>query len=369
MRKLASIVQIATCDPIPDTDRLSVATMCGKGWKVVTSRDEYKTGDLAIYFEIDSALPPDDERYAFLKDRCLRKFVSKAGNVLKEVIRIKTAKLRGVISQGLLIPLSKFPEIPTSTNIGDDVSDLLHVEHYDDIKAALAPMTGGNPIAADAMGKFPSDYIPKTDEERIQNLSEYFIDKKFRKFEVTEKNDGSSVTMFYSPTVDQENPFGVCSRNLRLKPITEKGAVPVPWQMAKKYDVENKMKNLTQTTKFNPEYAFQGELVGPGINKNRDMYTDYEWHVFKIFNITDQMYELPATARRICEELGLTYVPVIEAECEVFDRFTDTDALLKFAEGKTAHGNEREGLVFKSCDYPYVTFKAVSNRYLMKEND
>ena len=107
-RKLASIVEIESCDPIPDTERLSVATMKGKGWKVVTGRDEFHSGDLAVYFEIDSYLPSEDERYAFLKDRCLKRFVSKSGNVLREGIRIKTIKLRGVISQGLLMPLSAF---------------------------------------------------------------------------------------------------------------------------------------------------------------------------------------------------------------------------------------------------------------------
>ena len=54
MRKLASLVEIASCDPIPDTERLSVATMKGKGWRVVTGRDEFASGDKAVYFEIDS---------------------------------------------------------------------------------------------------------------------------------------------------------------------------------------------------------------------------------------------------------------------------------------------------------------------------
>ena len=82
MRKLASIAEIASCDPIPDTERLSVATMAGKGWRVVTGRDEFRPGDLAVYFEIDSYLPPDDARYAFLHERCLKRFVSKGGGVL-----------------------------------------------------------------------------------------------------------------------------------------------------------------------------------------------------------------------------------------------------------------------------------------------
>ena len=390
-RKLASIVTIATCDPIPDTDRLSVATMVGKGWKVVTGRDEYKPGDKAIYFEIDSYLPADDSRYEFLKERCLRKFVSKSGQVLKEGIKIKTVKLRGVISQGLLMPLSLFPEV-TDDIIwvesqgkdlfivkndegeaveevdldGVDVTSKLKVEHYDEIAEALRPATSGNPVAADAMGKFPSDFIPKTDEERIQNLGDYFTSKKGVKFEVTEKNDGSSLTMFLSSTVDSENPFGVCSRNLRLKPETEKG-VPIPWQMAKKYDMENKLAQANQ--KLSTELAFQGELVGPGINCNRDMYTDFEWHVFRIWDIKNQLFLIPSVARDVCADLDIPYVPVIDEHMDVFNKFSNVDELLKFAEGKTARGHEREGLVFKSTWLPYVSFKVVSNKYLLKGND
>ena len=369
MRKLASVVEIETCKPIEGSDRLSVATMVGKGWHVVTARDEFRPGDLAVYFEIDSFLPVEDERYAFLRDRCLRKFVTKSGQVLREGIRIKTCKLRGVVSQGLLFPLSAYPELSGSSAVGDDLTEALKVEHYDEVAEALRPVTGGgNPISSDAYGKFPSDYIPKTDEERIQNLTDYFKTiRKDKTFEVTEKNDGSSVTMFWSKRIDEENPFGVCSRNLRLKPKTAAGAVPLTWQMAAKYDAENKIK--AKCERIECELAFQGELVGPGVNGNRDKYKEHEWHVFNIYDITNGLYLPPCAVRAICKELGFQHVPVIEEECKVFERFGSVDELLKFAEGKTAAGNEREGLVFKSCDLPHLSFKAVSNRYLMKSED
>lgn len=363
-RKLASIASIATCDPIPDTERLSVATMVGKGWRVVTARGEFSPGDLAVYFEIDSFLPADDERFAFLRERCLRRFVSKSGQVLREGIRIRTAKLRGVISQGLLMPVAAFPEV-AGLAVGEDATELLHVEHYDEVSESMRPATGGNPVSGDAYGRFPSDYIPKTDEERIQNLADYFTTMKGRRFEVTEKNDGSSVTMFLSPTIDAENPFGVCSRNLRLKPVSDSGAVPIPWKMAEKYGAQSAISAANVSA--SAELAFQGELVGPGVNGNRDGYRDYEWHVFRVWDIKAQRFLLPSEARFICKAVGFDYVPVIAEEMPVFDELADMDAVLRFAEGKTAAGHEREGLVFKSVSEPFVSFKAVSNRYLLKE--
>lgn len=397
MRKLASIVKIDSIEPIEGADRIEVAHV--KGWKVVVAKNEFKVGDLAAYFEIDSFLDANDERYAFLRERCLRKFVSKSGTVLREGIRIKTVKLRGVISQGLLIPLDKFigKEIGIAKydgeeelyanfkheatedcgafyervclDVGSDLTEILKVEHYDEVKEQCSPQMGGNPIAADAYGKFPTDRIPKTDEERIQNCSEWIKNYSGRTWEVSAKDDGSSCTIFYSPTIDAENPFGVCSRNLRLKPVTESGIVPMMWLLAKKYLVEEKLKELYE--KEGKEWALQGEAVAPGLQKNRDKYLEPEWHVFRIWDIKNQRFISPDERREFCKSANIPHVQIVATKMPVFKVYTTVDEILKFAEGKTARGNEREGLVFKTDDglEPTLSFKAVSNRYLMKSED
>jgi len=393
MRKLASIAKIEKIEPIEGADKIEVAMMVGKGWRVVVGKNEFKPGDLVVYFEIDSALPADDPRYEFLKERCLKKFVTKSGTPIKECIRIRTIKLRGVFSQGLIIPLDKFPEItddivydeklghdvyicPGDEDaskichvdvLGADVTKKLGVEHYDELVEALRPQMG-HTMTGDAMGGFPSSQIPKTDEERIQNLTDYFSDPemKDRTFQVTVKADGSSVTMFYAPkSIDPENPFGVCSRNLRLKPAKADGTVPLPWLMAKKYGVEEKLKKLYDET--GAELALQGELVGPGIQSNRDLITEHEWLVFRAWNITGMKFDPPAVVEVLCEQLGLQHVTVLAEDMPVFHKFKNADEMLAFAEGKTARGNEREGVVFKSSEFdkPYVSFKAVSNKYLL----
>lgn len=339
--------------------------MAGKAWRVVVGKNDFKPGDAAVYFEIDSYLP-NEERYAFLRDRCLRKFVSKSGAVLHEGIRIKTAKLRGVVSQGLLMPVSKFPELDSFLDFpstGCDLTETLQVKHYDEIEEALRPMTGAA-VAFDAHGSFPSA-IPKTDEERIQNLAEYFETMKGREFQVTEKADGMSVTMFYAPSIDPENPFGVCSRNYRLKPESADGKIPLPWQMAKKYDVEAKLRNLYKTTN-NTEYALQGELVGPGINGNRDLRTEHEWLVFRIYDITEGKFVVPAAADIIAFACKIPHVKILSDDCKVFNEYPTFDQLMEFTQGKTDRGNEREGIVCKTVDSPYVSFKVVSNKYLLK---
>ena len=157
MRKLASVVAIATAEPIPDTDGLDVVTMEGKGWRVVTSRGEFSPGDRAVYCEIDSALPADDDRYAFLHARCLKAWRDKHGKVLAQAVRIRTIRLRGVISQGLVMPIDRFPEL-SGASLGDDVTETLRVGHYDELSEQMAAIldTRMRPGTGRRQGAFPS---------------------------------------------------------------------------------------------------------------------------------------------------------------------------------------------------------------------
>ena len=195
MRKLASIAAVAATEPIPDSDRLDVVTLEGKAWRIVTGRNEFHPGDRAVYFEIDSALPADDERYAFLRERCLRTWSDKHGNPLKQAIRIRTVKLRGVISQGLVMPIGIFPELE-GKDVGDDVTSDLRVEHFDEISEQMrAALDTRSPQGFGRReGNCPA-WIPKTDEERIQNLADWPDRLKGVLWEVTEKKDGSSMTV------------------------------------------------------------------------------------------------------------------------------------------------------------------------------
>lgn len=402
-RKLASIVEIGELQPIEGADKIEVAIPKGKGWKIVVAKGEFNVGDLAVMCEIDSYLPADDERYAFLRDRCLRKFVSKSGNVLREGLKIKTIKLRGVISQGLLMPLAKFPEITsriiegkflTCTKdewqneldkicaesnepldvvpyakedylvepIGANVTKLLHVEHYDEVKEQLQPETG-SPISADAKGNFPTDYCPKTDEIRLQACIDYFETKKGKLFEVTEKRDGSSISFGYCPLIDAEEPFMVCSRNLRLKQVKADGTVPMMWKLVQDSGFEEKCKTV-------PNLMFQAEFCGCGINKNRDKLNGYTIEVFRIYDVEKQEFVEAGERKVLCDRLQIPHVPIIEARLDVFNRFHTIDEILPFADGKTARGNPREGLVFKEVGTTHpCTFKVVSNKYLLSEKD
>ena len=337
MRKLATIRKIDAIGPIEGADAIEVATV--GGWKVVIKKGEFAVGDLAVYFEIDSWMPV--ELAPFLsKGKEPREFEGIKGE------RLRTVKLRGQISQGLLLPIE-----PTCANIvselfeGLDVSFPLNIVKWEKaVPAQLAGLVKGN---------FPTQ-IPKTDQERVQNLTKEIEAAQGSVYEVTEKLEGSSMTCYL---IDGE--FGVCSRNLDLK-RDEKNAF---WQAAIREDIEAKMRD----TGSDAQFAIQGELIGPGIQGNIYKLMFIEFRVFDVYNILSGEYLTPVFRKALIERMGLKHVPVLESN---FKLETDVEGLIAKAEGKSVMGDitgpEREGLVFKQVDGG-MTFKAISNKYLLAE--
>ena len=357
MRILVRKVLVDSIAPMANADTLELARI--KGWQCVVRKGEFRAGGTALYFEIDSALPYGDARYEFLRARCAKTWKSSDGTVLKQVLRIRTMTLRGELSQGLLLPADGFPEI-AGIPIGEDCAGVLGVEHYDEVREKYDAMTGKAKIAGETMGSYPW-FLQKSDEERIQNLGDDFVrEHAAERFEVTEKRDGCSVTYFYAPEESPEAPFGICSRNLRLKDSGDSVFV----RAADSFAIRDKLKA------FGPPIAIQGEITGPGINGTRDRLVDIAFEVYRVFlKSTTQSSWVPAApdvARTAVRLLGLQYVPVLADSVPLGECGATVADLLKYAEGKTANGNPREGVVFKGVE-SNTHFKAVSNAYLLKE--
>ena len=336
MRKLASIRRIVDLQPIPGADAIETATV--DGWKVVVKKNEYRVGDLAVYLEVDSWVPT--ELAPFLtKGKEPREFNGVKGE------RLRTVKLRKQISQGLLLPLE-----PTCSMIeselfeGLDVSHPLNIQKWEmAIPAQLAGMT---------KGPFPTQ-IPKTDQERVQNLVNEIAEaaESGLKFELTEKLEGSSMTVYRI-----QGEFGVCSRNLDLKE-TDSNTF---WQVAREEGINEKMMAVDEHWDF----AIQGELIGPGIQGNIYGLNKPEFHVYDVYNIQTGEYLKPEARRDLIARMGLKHVPVI---CPDKDLGTGSVAdIIEWADDKSRLNTkqDREGIVFKQVDGD-MTFKAISNRYLL----
>lgn len=344
MRKLARIVKIDAIQPIPNADAIEIAKV--GGWNVVVKKADFSVGDVAVYFEIDTFLPEGNAAWQFLVDKSSRIYNGVNGHVLKSI------KLRKQLSQGLLISPKAF-EVATNGRqepfsflpIGTDVSELLGVSKYEPpIPANLAGVQRGN---------FPS-IIPKTDQERIQNLTEEFNNwsgcGELLTWEVTEKLEGSSCTFAWI-----NDDLHVCSRNIDLVDTVGNSF----WSTAHALGIPAKM----QTHFAGRNIALQGELIGFGVQGNIYKLNKQAFYLFDIYDADLGRYLNPSERNEIANLLGLASVPVVDTN---FVLPNSMETLLAMADGPSQllATQKREGLVFK-CQDDSTSFKAISNAYLL----
>lgn len=400
-RKLASIRRISSIDPIPGADRIVCLTI--DGWKLVSQAGEFKEGDYCAFFEIDSFLPVRPE-FEFLRSRCFKSTVN-----LGDGFRLRTIKLRGQISQGLAMPLSaifneengkyyfgsllgnkKLEFIPEE---GINLTEFLGVkkwevpESFGSSGSRFGPMHG--------LG-WPS-FLQKTDQERAQNclggvkrwvfgtpprepttdekanLPEEYLEKirlgslipqdeigNRDMFEVTTKLDGSSMTIYHN-----RGEFGVCSRNLKI----ERNHDNVFWKTALNTLL------LTHLIQTGDNIAFQGELMGAGVQGNREQLTDHHFFIFDIFDIDKHQYFTPAQRQDYIyniQNIAYEYANEVPRPLECFKLTWNTkiEDLLEMADSvRSIKHDIAEGLVFKSCIEGGPSFKVISNKFLLSEKD
>lgn len=352
-RKLATIETILDIQPIPDADAIEVITV--RGWTVVVKKeDNYKIGDKVVYFEVDSWIP--HELAPFL---CKTKEPKEFEGIPGE--RLRTIKLRGQLSQGLVLDPHKLfnHEFANQVEIGTDVTELLNIKLWE--RPLPAQLSG------QVKGSFPS-FIPKTDQERIQNLKNYFNKYPDLEFEITEKLDGSSCTIY-----NKDGDFGVCSRNLDLAEDMNNSF----WKMAHRYCLKEVLTGL----KIN--VAIQGELIGEGIQGNKYKLKDQDLRVFDIYDIDKKRHLTSNERLKVIQDInGYAYdwhykehgikTPVLElvpllGTLKLKD-FT-FESLLAFAEDTSKLADTtREGIVCKSNELvggQTISFKAISNKFLL----
>lgn len=343
-RVMARVVRIDAVEKHPNADALDICTV--GGWRVVTKLGEYKAGDIACYMSIDSWVP--HEIAPFLsKDKEPRLFNGVKGE------RLRTAKLRNVISQGLLLPLTSeiVDKIGHGTQCQDDfvgvvLDDILNIRKWEaPIPAQLAGVMRGN---------FPVG-INRTDAERVQNLGselQQWISDDVQ-LEVTIKLDGSSMTV-----TNIGGDVQVCSRNLSLK-LDQEGNSFV--------DLAKSLGLIEKLAAYDREIAIQGELIGPGIQRNQEQLTAHDFYVFEVYDVKAGRYLDSAARQQLCKEFSLKHVPILHESVTLKEiEITSIDAALKFAEGSSLNPKtNREGVVFKNSDGS-IKFKAISNSWLLR---
>ena len=330
--KLASIEIIKNLKPHPNADRLEIVQVMG--WQSVVQTNIHKLNDKIVFIVIDTLIPkaPWSE---FLIDK---KHSDKP-------IRLKMVRLRGEHSAGIVLPLSIFPELQ-SMEVGADVTKYLGIKKY--IKELPANLAGEN------AGDFPTHLVSKTDEDNgLSNLD--IVEEVIKQplVTITQKLDGSSITII----VENGKISEVCSRNLSKKE-TE---FSIFWKAAKKLHY---LEGFTG--------VIQGELVGPGIQKNPLRLEDHEVFVFQIKKSSGE-YMCYQEMKGFCNiELKCKVVPLV-AECSFVgcDLQTAVEKLGELADQQKYFSDEfAEGIVVRPTTYPKsfssrrpLGFKILSRNY------
>lgn len=337
MRKLASIRKITSLRPIPDADAIECAVI--DGWTVVVKKGEFKEGDLCVYFEIDSFLPTEDPRFAFLATQRHRVMDGVSGHPLK------TVRLRKQLSQGLALPVEQFPELDTLSE-GSDVSEALGIVKWEP------------PVPADLSGAvegaFPTSLVRKTDSERAQNLVSAWDELRRYEWVATEKVDGTSITILNDDDVPR-----VCSRNWEI----QRRDANTYWAQA----LEHVLPNLF------PGFFVQGEIYGPGIQGNPLGVSSLRLAVFSYGPILGD----PLPRKMWPDWLAPLAVPEYTTfSGSLPETVEDAVEALSGIKSLIAPGRLAEGVVFHTADGSVLeplgfrpNFKVISNKYLLKNSD
>lgn len=272
-RKLATIRKVENIRPIDGADKIEQCNI--DGWNVVIQKGLYQEGDLAIYIEIDSLLNRFNPAFESMKDRGYK---------------VKTIKLRGVLSQGMLFPLSI---IANDINIdclcvGEDLTDFLKIVKFEEEEDAnehllitvenkeqsLFKRLLGKILKEEkevyGKGGFPS-FVKKTEAERLQN--DKSVLNIVPRWIITEKLDGTSYTYVYS---NKKTLFGkekeyICSRNLRISPNSKDSLYVKITEQNKLKEYAKHVINTIQNEYSSKIYsiAVQGEILGKKIQGNK----------------------------------------------------------------------------------------------------
>lgn len=323
MRKLVTVRKISNIEPIPEADFIEKVEI--DGWNVVVKKGEFKKDDYCIYAEIDSIFSVDDERFSFLNGK-----------------PIKTKKIKGIISQGICFPVSI---IDKGVELDEDLTEYFNVIKYE------PPL----PYDQRVLGNKPR-FILDTSIERVQNLeSKDLIDKSYI---VTEKIDGTAISVYCVKDDEGNFKIGLCSRNLELDINYNSKYL----EAVNKYNIFEKLKSYCQ--KQNEELILQGELISSKIQGNKYKLSNNESKIFFYRAYTKKAHLLSYfELDKLILDLNLknSIVPFIYS-CNV------NTIDIKEADGKSLLNEKvnREGLVFIDIENPRFQFKMISNKFLLK---
>lgn len=308
--KLATIEIVKAIFPIDGADRIESCQV--NGWTSVVPKNTFKVGDRVVFIPIDTILDPAPWNSAFHNK-----------NNPASPIRVKTKKLCGVISSGLVFHTNILPDPFYVPEIGEDVSGLIGgITKY--VKQIPEQLQGI------AKGDFPRHIVSKTDEDNLLSNPQVLDElKECDTIVCTLKYDGTSLTVIK----ENDGTFRVCSRNLELEDGDN-----IYWKIVKKYDLQNLV---------GEGMSIAAEIVGNGIQGNPLKLEDTEFRVFNIKDLNDNSYLSYDDIVLTLEDSGLPIVQEVARFVGEDIKNISLESLQKLANDQKYGSNPAEGIVIR----------------------
>ena len=397
-RELAYVVLIDGIEPIPGYDRVEHALV--GGWRVIVQKGQFKVGDPAIYFEIDSRVPSDKECFAFLE---------------KRHYKVKTLKMCKTLSQGLLMHADDFGWEIHETAEGDVyIFDDEGKEHYavgetrfltkklgvtyaddEDNQRKAAPVDKYKKMAQrhpklfkkpfvrwlmrykfgrevmffffgkkkDKKNGWPS-WVQKTDEERIENMP--FVLQNKQPWIATEKIDGSSTTFTMKRGKFKKKDFYVCSRNVCFDSVDKPCYYDtnIYWEIAQKYHMFEVLSKLLDSMPAVEWVTIQGETYGEGVQRNTYGLSGHDFMAFNLITSDKGRWNSCDMKEILEKDYNIPCVPILDDNYILPDTVEELREYVN-SQPSIIDGKIKEGIVCRSPDGIH-SFKCVSPEYLLK---
>jgi len=347
---IIEICQIDKVEHHSNADKLDIVTV--KGWNCIVSRDQFKVGDLVVFCPPDSIIPNN------LIEQYKLEFLKKNG-------RVDTVKLRGYISQGLILDLKcLIGKTGVYAREGMDVAEVLGITKYEPPEDNI--QLQGKPTKR----KRNPNFSVYTDIQNINNYNTVFKEEDY--VVITEKIHGTNFRagrlLIYTGSIWGKIKSWFCgkyefvygSHNVQMGVINNRKnfyGENVYGQIAKKYKL----------AEIIPEdYIIYGEIYGKKIQKLE--YGMGNGIGMRIFDVKYKgNYLNQPDLERFCVQLKLQLVPILYV-----GKFSQ-EVLKKFTIGNTAlcDNHIKEGCVVKSYieeNHPQIgrkILKSVNPEYLL----
>lgn len=381
------LVKVTRVKPIPKSgDRYDMVTVSAglfKSWEVAVERGSAKPGELFVSFAFASTLPYDRFANRLQKYGFKKKSFQVAYKKLDVRILPRVKRTVFTLNPCVLIPLSEFPEFEDEA-VGTDLSKaagakteaemrkmvegFTETEEYKEAKRAKNRDDRRKQAAKkerefsaarenlDALCHAP-DFVSQTKIPELKDRQQEFAESADRTFEITEKVTGENMTVFYNEDYDPDHPVHVCVNGMDLRYDPKS----FWWKVAQKSGIVDALPSLGH------DYVFEGVVVGPYVRGGRfEYHNEDEFLVFDIFDAGMNRILPPDERRKLCEDYEIPHVPVVATGFRFFREFRNATIAAKAADGNSAKGRARQGIVCRSDDgrFPEVWVQVTSPKYI-----